>query len=216
VIATDSLFSMDGDLAPLGELAELKHRYDALLMIDEAHATGVLGKNGRGAAELLAVEEHVDVTVGTLSKALGALGGFVAGPAELIDTITNTARAYIYTTALPPALCAAASEALRIVQTQPQRRQRLLELAAGLRERLKAAGFDTGDSTSQIIPITIGPAAEAVRISRRLLEAGFLVPAIRPPTVPRNSSRLRVSLCAAHEMGDLERFVAGLVDSARR
>ena len=215
VIATDSLFSMDGDLAALTELVESKRRYDALLMIDEAHATGVLGENGRGAAELLGVEEHIDVTVGTLSKALGALGGFVAGPQELIDTITNTARAYIYTTALPPALCAAAAEALRIVQTQPQRRRRLLELAGGLRERLRAAGFDTGDSVSQIIPIMIGSPAEALRISRRLLEAGFLVPAIRPPTVPRGASRLRVSLCAAHQASDLERFVAALAEAAR-
>ena len=214
VIATDSLFSMDGDIAPLAELVELKCRYDALLMIDEAHATGVLGENGRGAAELAGVEGQIDVTVGTLSKALGSLGGFVSGRQELIDTITNTARAYIYTTALPPALCAAACEALRIVQTQPHRRTRLLELAGGLRRRLKQAGFDTGDSVSQIIPIAIGPAAQAMRISRQLLEEGFLVPAIRPPTVPRGSSRLRVSLCATHEPADLERFVAALSEAA--
>lgn len=213
VIATDSLFSMDGDLAPLSELVELKRRYDALLMIDEAHATGVLGANGRGAAELAGVEEQIDVTVGTLSKALGALGGFVAGTRELIDTITNTARAYVYTTALPPALCAAAAEALRIVQTQPQRRQRVLELAGKLRDRLHEAGFDTGDSVSQIIPIVIGSPTEALRISHRLLEAGFLVPAIRPPTVPRGRSRLRVSLCAAHQASDLERFVAALIEA---
>jgi 8-amino-7-oxononanoate synthase len=210
LIATDSLFSMDGDVAPLAELAELKRRYDALLMIDEAHATGVFGQDGRGIAQLLGVEEHVDATVGTLSKAFGALGGFVAGRRELIDTITNTARAYIYTTALPPALCAAAHEALRIIQTQPQRRRRLLEMAENLRGRLQSAGFDTGDSASQIIPILLGSPAEALRISRRLLEAGFLVPAIRPPTVPRGGSRLRVSLCASHDSGDLDRFLAAL------
>jgi 8-amino-7-oxononanoate synthase len=211
LIATDSLFSMDGDIAPLAELVELKRRYDALLMIDEAHATGVFGQDGRGVAQMLGVEEHIDATVGTLSKAFGALGGFVASRRELIDTITNTARAYIYTTALPPALCAAAGAALRIIQTQPQRRRHLLEIAENLRGRLQSAGFDTGDSASQIIPIPLGSPAEALRISRRLLEAGFLVPAIRPPTVPRGGSRLRVSLCATHTADDLDRFVAALV-----
>jgi 8-amino-7-oxononanoate synthase len=212
LIVTDSLFSMDGDLAPLVEITDLKERFDALLMIDEAHATGVLGNAGRGAAELLGVEDRVEVTVGTLSKALGALGGFVAGPRQLIDTIVNTGRAFIYTTALPPAICAAALEALRIVRDQPQRRQRLLEVAADLRRRLAAAGLiaSSDEPATQIIPLVIGPAAKAMRVSQALLEAGFLVPAIRPPTVPRDASRLRVSLCAKHDPDDLARFVDAL------
>ena len=211
LIVTDSLFSMDGDLAPLAELAGLKRRYDAQLLIDEAHATGVLGACGRGAAELLGVEDAVDVTVGTLSKALGALGGFVAGPAPLIETIRNTGRAYIYTTAPPAALCAAAMSALDIVRDEPQRRQRLLALADELRSRLEDAGVGTGDSRSQIVPVLIGPAGRAVSVSKALLEEGFLVPAIRPPTVPRGASRLRVSLCADHDKKDIRRFVETLV-----
>jgi len=215
LIVTDSLFSMDGDIAPLPALAELKGRYDALLMIDEAHATGVLGEGGKGAAEMMGVERDIDVTVGTLSKAIGGLGGFVAGRRELTDTILNTARCYIYTTALPPAMCAAAMEALRIIQTQPQRRKRLLEMAEDLRCRLHQAGFDTAGSASQIIPILIGSPGESLRMSRELLEEGFLVPAIRPPTVPRGSSRLRVSLCSAHTQADLERFAGALVVAAQ-
>ncbi len=210
LIVTDSLFSMDGDVAPLAELVELKRRFDAQLLIDEAHATGVLGAHGRGAAELLGVEEHVDATVGTLSKALGSMGGFVAGPGVLIETIRNTARAFIYTTAPPPAACAAALTALRIVRDQPERRGRLLELAADLRDRLRADGMDTRDSQSQIIPVVIGDAGEAVRVSRALFDAGFFAAAIRPPTVPRGTSRLRVSLCSGHETADIERFADAL------
>jgi len=210
LIVTDSLFSMDGDLAPLPRLVEIKRRFDAQLLIDEAHATGVLGTAGRGAAELLDVESDVDATVGTLSKAIGALGGFVAGPGVLIDTIRNTGRAYIYTTALPPAICAAAGAALEIIRSQPQRRQHLLAMAAELRNLLHNAGFETSDSQSQIIPIVIGPADKTLAISRRLLEEGFFTPAIRPPTVPRGASRLRISLCATHEADDLSRLVEAL------
>lgn len=216
LIVTDSLFSMDGDVAPLREIAQLKARFDAQLLIDEAHATGVLGMGGRGAAELLGVEEQVDAVVGTLSKALGAMGGFVAGPAVLIETIRNTGRPYIYTTALPPAICAAAIESLRIVQTEPARRDRLRDLAVHLHKLLHAAGLACGadqngdDLVTQIQPILLGEAGRALRVSRQLLAEGFLVPAIRPPTVPRGTSRLRVSLSAAHDIADLERFVAAL------
>lgn len=221
LIVTDSLFSMDGDLAPLADLAAIKKKYDAQLLIDEAHATGVLGPGGRGAAELLGVEDQIDATVGTLSKALGAMGGFVAGPRVLIETIINTSRSFIYTTAPPAALCAAALKSLEIIETQPQRRGRLLELSGYLRSRLDesrpqrqaaAAGVAAGPVT-QIIPIVIGEPAEAVRISRALLDAGFLVPAIRPPTVPRGASRLRVSLCSSHRYEDLDRFVQALHDA---
>ena len=206
LVITDSLFSMDGDLAPLREIVELKNRYDAQLLIDEAHATGVMGPAGRGVAELLEVEQQVDAIVGTLSKAVGALGGFVAGPKVLIDTIRNGARSYVYTTALPPAICAAALESLRIIRTDPQRRTKLLQLAEAFRGALAEAGLDTRDSASQIIPVVIGEAGEAVRISRRLLQEGFLIPAIRPPTVPPGKSRLRISLCSGHEPRELMRL----------
>jgi 8-amino-7-oxononanoate synthase len=208
LIATDSVFSMDGDLARLKELVALKQRYDARLLIDEAHATGVLGEHGRGAAELLGVEEGVDVVVGTLSKALGALGGFVAGPQALIDVIVNTGRAYIYTTALPPAICAASMAALDVIASEPQRRHKVLSMAADLRERLARAGVDTLDSQTQIIPIVIGSAEAAMAASAKLFDAGFLVPAIRPPTVAPGTSRLRVSLSALHDPADIERLAA--------
>jgi 8-amino-7-oxononanoate synthase len=206
LIVTDSLFSMDGDLAPLKDLVEIKRRYDAQLMIDEAHATGVLGPCGRGVAELRGVEQDVDVVVGTLSKALGAMGGFVAGPSVLCETLRNTSRPYIYTTAPPPGICAGVLEALRIVRAEPDRRGRLLQNAQLLRDRLCEMGVSTLDSQSQIVPVLIGPAGRAQQVSRRLLEAGFLVPAIRPPTVARGSSRLRVSLCSGHESQDVESF----------
>ena len=212
LLATDSLFSMDGDLAALGELCDLKDRYEALLLIDEAHATGVLGECGRGAAELLGVEGRIDATVGTLSKAIGALGGFVAGRRELIDTNVNAGRAFIFTTAPPAVICAGALAALRIIRDEPQRRGRLLSLADTLRTRLRDAGLSTGASVSQIIPILVGDAAAAVRLSERLLHEGFFVPAIRPPSVPRGSSRLRVSLRCDHEEADLAR----LADTLRK
>ena len=213
LIVTDSLFSMDGDLAPLAKLVELKKRFDAQLLIDEAHATGVLGPSGRGAAELLAVEDEIDATVGTLSKAIGSMGGFVAGPGVLIDTIRNTGRAYIYTTAPPPAICAGAIRALELIGSQPQRRQRLLELADGLRRDLAAAGLSTLGSCTQIMPVVVGEAGRAMNVSRRLLEAGFLIPAIRPPTVPRGTSRLRISLSWNHQEGDLRRLVGVLAQA---
>ncbi|MBN1555173.1 MAG: 8-amino-7-oxononanoate synthase [Phycisphaerae bacterium] len=210
LIVTDSLFSMDGDLAPLAELVELKTRHDAQLLIDEAHATGVLGENGRGAAELLGVEDQIDATVGTLSKALGGVGGFVAGRSVLIEMIRNTARAYIYTTAPPPAMCAAVGKALRIIQTQPGRRETLPALAKRLREGLQAMGLDTRDSASQIIPAVLGDANRAVEVSRRLLDAGYLIPAIRPPTVSPGTSRLRISLCAGHTREDVDNLLKDL------
>jgi 8-amino-7-oxononanoate synthase len=215
LIVTDSLFSMDGDIAPLKELAELKNRYDAQLLIDEAHATGVMGTAGRGVAEMLGAEGEVDVVVGTLSKAIGAMGGFIAGPTALIDVIRNTGRPYIYTTAIAPALCAAALTAMDIIDAQPTRRIKLLKMADQVRSQLRQAGLNTGESVSQIIPIMIGDAGAAMDISRQLLDAGFLVPAIRPPTVPKGTSRLRVSLSSLHDQADLDRFVQAVIDISR-
>lgn len=218
LIVTDSLFSMDGDLAPLAAIAQLKARHAAQLLIDEAHATGVLGAAGRGAAELLGVEEHVDATVGTLSKAIGGLGGFVAGPAVLIETIRNTARPYIFTTALPPALCAAAMASLDIIEAQPQRREHLLAMAQHLRLRLAKMGLATSasavpsasPSVSQIVPVMLGDSHRALEVNRRLLDRGFLVPAIRPPTVPKGASRLRISLSSLHQTADVDALADAL------
>ena len=206
LIVTDSLFSMDGDLAPLSELVEIKQKYDAALMIDEAHATGVFGHGGRGVAEYLEVEQYIDVTVGTLSKALGCIGGFVATSRKACDLFRNAGRSYIYTTALPPAICIAAKRAIATVCQDSQGRQHLLQMAKGLRDNLGKLGFETLNSASQIIPVVTGQAERAMEISEKLLEEGFLIPAIRPPTVPKNTSRLRISLSVGHKPADIERL----------
>jgi 8-amino-7-oxononanoate synthase len=198
LIVTDSVFSMDGDLAPLVELADLAERYDAMLMVDEAHATGVLGKSGRGLAEQLGVERRVDVHVGTLSKALGSVGGFVAGSRALIDWLMNRARPYVFSTASPPAASAAAIASLDIVAAEPWRRTELLAKAERLRERLRGEGWNVGNSSSQIIPVFIGDPGETMNLAARLRSSGLWVPGIRPPSVPAGESLLRISLSFGH------------------
>lgn len=209
LIVTDSLFSMDGDLAPLGALADLAERYNAMLMVDEAHATGVFGRHGRGVAELMGVEDRVHVRIGTLSKALGCAGGFVAGSRSLIDWLANRSRPYVFSTAAPAATSAAAIAALDIVQQEPQRRELLLARAESLRAELASRGWNTGASISQIIPIVVGDPERAVGLAMQLRERGFFVPAIRPPTVPEGEACLRVSLTSGHT----EEMVAGLLES---
>ncbi len=207
LIATDSLFSMDGDLAPLVELADLAERFDAMLLIDEAHATGVLGSRGRGVAELLGVESRVHVRIGTLSKALGSVGGFVAGSRSLVEWLANRARPYVYSTAQPAAASAAALAAIDIVESEPRRRETLLARAKSLRDELHSRGWNTGASASQIIPIMVGDPRRAMELSSRLRERGLWVPAIRPPTVPEGEACLRVSLTAGHT----EEMIAALL-----
>ncbi len=207
LIVTDGLFSMDGDLAALRELAGLAARYEAMLLVDEAHATGVFGAAGRGVAEHLGVEDGVHVRIGTLSKALGGVGGFVAGSRALIEWLVNRARPYVFSTAPPAATAAAATAALEIVRGEPDRRRTLLARAESLRADLSRQGWNTGTSASQIIPIMVGEAARAVGLSRQLLDRGLLVPAIRPPTVPDGEACLRVSLTAGHT----EEMIASLL-----
>jgi 8-amino-7-oxononanoate synthase len=198
LIVTDSLFSMDGDLAPLVELADLADRFDAMLLVDEAHATGVFGRRGRGVAEHLGVEDRVPVRIGTLSKALGAAGGFATGTRSLVEWLVNRARPYVFSTAPPAAASAAAMAALDIVENEPQRRESLLARAERLRAELRDRGWNTGASTSQIIPIIVGSPEHAVALSLQLRDHGIFVPAIRPPTVPDGESCLRVSLTIGH------------------
>lgn len=217
LIVTDSLFSMDGNLAPLGKLGELAEQYDAMLLVDEAHATGVFGENGRGVVEHLSVEyprlhEQVHVRVGTLSKALGAAGGFVCGRASLIDWLANRARTYVFSTAQPASSSAAALVALEIVEQQPELRRRLLENADRLRLRLCQQGWDLGHSASQIIPVRIGAAAETMRLAAELRTRGLWVGGIRPPSVPANESLLRIGLSAAHTDEMLDALVAALAE----
>jgi 8-amino-7-oxononanoate synthase len=198
LIVTDGVFSMDGDLAPVDRLADLAERHGAMLLVDEAHGTGVFGPDGRGAASELGVAERVSIRVGTLSKALGSIGGFVAGSRRLVDWLTNHARSLIFSTAAPPAAVAAAREALRISIDEPWRRARVRALGGRLRAGLIEAGYSVSPATGPIVPVLLGDPAVVVETSRRLQELGFLVPAIRPPTVPDGTSRLRICASAAH------------------
>jgi len=215
LIVTDTLFSMDGDVAPLTEIAALARQYDAMLLVDEAHATGVFGLTGRGLAEAMGIEYDGLIRIGTLSKALGAAGGFVVGPQSLISYLANRARSYVFSTAQPAATAAAAIVALDLVAAEPERGVQLLATAEDLRRRLRAAGWDTGDSASQIIPIHVGPAAETLALSGRLREAGFWVPAIRPPSVPAGESLLRLSLTASHTAAMIDALLAVLGTASR-
>jgi len=215
LIVTDTLFSMDGDLAPLPRLGELAEQYGAMLMVDEAHATGVFGEHGRGAVEHFAADhpqlhDQVHVRVGTLSKALGAAGGFVCGSQSLIQWLANRARSYVFSTAQPAATSAAASEALKIIAQEPLKRRNLLHQAAQLRQQLQQQGWDTGQSASQIIPLHIGSTEQTMQLAQQLQKLGCWVPGIRPPSVPEGRSLLRLSLSAAHSEKMLTRLVAAL------
>jgi 8-amino-7-oxononanoate synthase len=214
LIVTDTLFSMDGDVAPLADLAELARRHDCMLMVDEAHATGVFGPHGRGLVEAAGVEDGVHVRVGTLSKALGCSGGFVSGSQALIDWLTNRARPYVFSTAPPAPLAAAACAAVDIVRDEPQRRSELLSRAAELRDRLRTAGWNIGGSESQIIPFIVGQAPAAIDLAARLRERGYLVPAIRPPSVPAGRALLRLSLSYAHTLEMFDGLLSALAPFA--
>jgi 8-amino-7-oxononanoate synthase len=215
LIVSDSVFSMDGDLAPVAQLLALAQRTDAVLILDEAHATGVLGSHGRGIADDLPDDAAAErlIKIGTLSKALGSQGGFVCGSRRLISFLVNTSRPYIYSTALAPPAAAAARAAIRVVQGEPARRLHLQHLAAELRRRLSAAGHDIGACCSQIVPVIVGEARAAVRLSRQLLSEGLFVPPIRPPSVPEGTARLRISLTASHTSAEVDRLGATLLRS---
>ncbi len=208
LIVTETVFSMDGDLAPLAEIVALKEKHDAWLMIDEAHATGLYAKNRRGIAEAVGVEHQVEVTVGTLSKALGSAGGFVVGSQTLIDFLRNRARPLIYSTALPPAVCAAAAAAVDFVMSEAgqERRDRLWRNVSELKNGLSALGTQN-ESRSPIMPVIIGEEENAVNVSQKLYDRGVFVPAIRFPTVPKGKARLRVTVTAAHSSQDIITFL---------
>jgi 8-amino-7-oxononanoate synthase len=246
LIVTDSVFSMDGDIAPLPELLKLAKCFDCMLLMDEAHATGVLGEQGRGAIEHCQLDRRVGrafeahrnndassgtsvgledsahptkdrgidadriAKIGTLSKALGSQGGFIGGSKPLIDWLVNHARPYIFSTALAPPAAAAARRALAIVQSEPERRRHLQKLADLLRARLREAGLASQGSQCQIVPVIVGEPAAAVELSRQLEAEGLLVPAIRPPSVPPGTSRLRISLTAGHSEEDVARLIEAL------
>lgn len=203
LIATDGIFSMDGDPAPLSRLAELAREHGARLMVDEAHAVGTFGPGGRGTVAAAGLGEEVDVITGTLGKALGSYGAYVAADRDLRELLVNTARPLIFSTGLPPACAAAAEAALEIVVAEPERIERLQENARTLRETLRAHGLDTEPSRSQIIPVRVGQPEHAVDASAHALERGVFAQAIRPPTVPDGTSRLRLSVMASQEPAEL-------------
>lgn len=212
LIVTDGVFSMDGDLAPLPALAALKRQYGALLMVDDAHGTGVLGESGRGTAEQFGVTADIDLQMGTLGKALGGFGAYVAASAEVVELLVNRARSFIFSTSLPPAILAAARAALDLVDSPEgdALRRRLARSAALFRDALQGAGFDTMGSETQIVPALVGEAEPVMAFTRRLLEEGYYVQGIRPPTVPAGTCRLRCTLMATHDESDLERAVAAM------
>jgi len=206
LIVTDGVFSMDGDIAPLKEMAQLARSYDALLMVDDAHGTGVLGATGRGTGELLGVMDGIDIHMGTLGKGLGSFGAYAAASETICDYLVNKAHSFIFSTSLPPAVLAASIAAVDLVDSKKgeELRGRLRENVALFKERLAAAGFDTMGSETQIVPIFVGPADATMEFSRQLLEEGVFVQGIRPPTVPAGSCRLRCTIMATHTPSDLE------------
>ena len=211
-IVGDSVFSMDGDLAPLAGLLELAERFDCVVILDEAHATGVIGEQGRGLTDLLppgAFPSERVVKVGTLSKALGSQGGFVCGSRRLIAWLVNHARPYIFSTAMAPPAAAAARRAVVLVQNEPERRKHVLGLAERLRG-LRDRGESVGESCCQIVPVIVGDARAATALAHQLEEQGLLAPAIRPPSVPEGTARLRISLSAGHSVEDVDRLIAAL------
>lgn len=211
VLATDAVFSMDGDIAPLRGLATLCKDEQATLMVDDAHGIGVLGADGAGSlSEAGLAQNDTPVLMATLGKALGVAGAFVAGSAALIDGLIQFARPYVYTTAMPPALAAAASAAVDIARDDRERRAHLHQLIARFRDGAKARGIVPLPSRTPIQPILVGDSTTALSIARRMEVAGFYVPAIRPPSVPANAARLRVSLSAAHTQDSIERLLDAL------
>ncbi|MGD9764308.1 MAG: 8-amino-7-oxononanoate synthase [Candidatus Binatia bacterium] len=208
LIVTDSIFSMDGDRAPLAAICELAERYDAMVMVDEAHATGAIGARGAGLVEVLGLHDRVAVQMGTLGKALGAAGAYVAGSRTLIEYLINRTRTFIFTTALPPPVVAAAAAALELVAREPERRTALERNARRLRAGLRALGFDVpGEPSCHIVPVLIGEAEPAMALSRGLLEHGVFAHGIRPPSVPPGTARLRATVMATHTEADIDEAV---------
>jgi 8-amino-7-oxononanoate synthase len=215
LIVTDGVFSMDGDVAPLGALAELARRHRCRLMVDEAHATGALGPGGRGTVAAAGLGDEVDLVVGTLGKALGSYGAYVCASRELTDYLVNAARPFVFSTAPPPPALAAALAALELLESGPQRVERLRANAATLRRGLAAEGLGVGGSECQIVPLEVGDADRTMELCERLLERGVFAQGIRPPSVPAGSSRLRFTVMATHRTAELRR-AAKLAGAAAR
>ncbi len=205
LIVTDGVFSMDGDIAPLDGLASLAERYDAILMVDDAHATGVLGASGRGTTEHFGLSGRIPIQMGTLGKALGSFGAYAAGSKCLIDHLLNCSRSFMFSTALPPAVCAASIAALDIVEQEPERREQLWHNRERLIRGLASLEIATGNTSTPIIPLLAGSSDKTVRVSEKLFEYGVYASAIRPPTVPEGRARIRLTVTAAHSSENIDR-----------
>jgi 8-amino-7-oxononanoate synthase len=215
LVAVDAVFSMDGDAAPLAEICDLCERHGAMLYVDEAHATGVLGPTGGGLAEALGVSHRVGALMGTLGKALGSYGAFVCGSAALREWLVSRARTFVFSTALPPPACAAALAGLDVVEREPERRARLAALSERMKAGLARLGFPLPQVVAPIFPVVLGDEQVALEASRRLRARGYFVRAIRPPTVPDGTSRLRVTLTAGHDEAQVDGFLGALGEVLR-
>jgi 8-amino-7-oxononanoate synthase len=215
LVVTDGLFSMDGDIAPLADIASLAERYGALTFVDDAHGTGVMGPSGRGSLEHCGVEARIPFHMGTLSKAVGCAGGYLVGSSPFIQWLINTSRSFLYTTAPPPGVAAAAQAALQVIESEPERRTRLWKNREYLLAGLRRLGFRTTATVSPIMPLLIGDAERAVLLAQHLLESGVYAPAIRPPTVPESTSRIRVTVTADHTTGQLDEALAAFERAGR-
>lgn len=204
LVITDGVFSMDGDIAKLPEITKLAKAYGAILMVDDAHASGVLGRNGRGTVDHYNLHGEVDIQVGTLSKAIGGLGGYVAGPQELIDYLVQRARPFLFSTSHPPAVIAAAMEAIDMLQEQPELIDKLWENTDFFRKGLQDLGFDTGASETPIIPVIVGDERKTMDLADKLFDNGVFAQGIAFPTVPRGKARVRTIVTAAHTQSDLQ------------
>ncbi len=211
LVVTESVFSMDGTIAPVDRISKIARQHDAVLMLDDAHGIGVLGSNGRGVLEHFGLPAGTaDIYVGTLSKALGSMGGFVAGGGDLIRYLVNRSRSFIYATGLSPACCAGALAALEILQREPERVSRLREISQYTRQSLLQAGLDVGGDETAIVPVILGDNRTTMDAATQLLADGIFAPGIRPPTVPEGRGRIRVSLSSAHTREDVDRLVESL------
>ncbi|MEZ5538656.1 MAG: 8-amino-7-oxononanoate synthase [Pseudomonadales bacterium] len=216
LVATDGVFSMDGDIAPLPELAVLCQQHQALLMVDDAHGFGVLGKNGAGSCEHFSLSQNaVPILMGTFGKALGSFGAFVAGSNDLIEMLIQFARPFIYTTALPPAQTAATSSALGLLKTESWRREKLQNNIAFFKQQAAQRQLALQDSPTAIQPLLIGSSVRVMQIDKQMRQRGFLVGAVRPPTVADNAARLRITLSAIHEEKDMAHLLDAIVDCLR-
>ena len=216
LIVTDGIFSMDGDIAPLPDLVDLAEKYECLLMVDDAHATGVLGPNGGGTGDHFGLAEKIDVAMGTFGKALGGFGAFVAGDRNLRELLINCSRPFMFTTGLPPSVLAAGIAALEVVEEEPEMRARLWDNANLLRNGIEEMGFTLAGGETQIIPLLAGDASLAMEMSSLLREEGLFIQGIRPPSVPPGTSRLRITVSAAHTRGELAFALEALQKAGRK